>query len=97
MCGYLSHNPTGELASNPGMNPDWESNQGPFGSQAHTKSIEPHQPGQGLPYLTQFFPVGDPCCNMELTQIATKFAKAASLGTIYLDTSALAIVGGNAD
>ena len=26
--------PTGDLASNPGMCPDWKSNQGPFGSQA---------------------------------------------------------------
>ena len=26
--------PTGDLARNPGMYPDWESNQPPFGSQA---------------------------------------------------------------
>ena len=25
--------------------PDWESNQGPFSSQAGTPSTEPHQPG----------------------------------------------------
>ena len=37
--------PTGSLASNPGMCPDWESNWRPFGSQASTQSIEPHQPG----------------------------------------------------
>ena len=37
--------PTGDLAHNPGMCPDWESNQRPFGSQASTQSTEPHQPG----------------------------------------------------
>ena len=36
---------TGDLACNPGMCPDWESNQWPFGSQARTQSTEPHQPG----------------------------------------------------
>ena len=37
--------PTGDLAHNPGMCPDWESNQRPFGSQAGAQSTEPHQPG----------------------------------------------------
>ena len=37
--------PTGDLALNPGMCPDWESNQQPFGLQASTQSTEPHQPG----------------------------------------------------
>ena len=37
--------PTGDPAGNPGMCPDWESNQQPFGSQASTQSTEPHQPG----------------------------------------------------
>ena len=36
--------PTGDLACNPGMCPDWESNHWPFGSQADTESTEPHQP-----------------------------------------------------
>ena len=36
---------TGDPACNPGMCPDWESNQRPFGSQAGTQSTEPHQPG----------------------------------------------------
>ena len=45
-CVVVSHTPpTGDLACNPGMCPDWESNQGPFGLQAGTQSIEPHQPG----------------------------------------------------
>ena len=38
--------PTGDLACNPGMCPDWESNQQPIGLQASTQSTEPHQPGQ---------------------------------------------------
>ena len=37
--------PTGALAHNPGLCPDWESNQWPFGSQAGTQSTQPHQPG----------------------------------------------------
>ena len=36
--------PAGDLAHNPGMCPNWESNQGPFGSQAGTQSTEPHLP-----------------------------------------------------
>ena len=45
MCGVLSHPPTGDLACNPGMCPDWESNQQLFGSQVSLQSTEPHQPG----------------------------------------------------
>ena len=37
--------PPGNLACNPGMCPDWESNQQPFGSQSSAQSPEPHQPG----------------------------------------------------
>ena len=45
-CVVGSHAPpTGVLACNPGMYPDWESNQQPFGSQAGAQSAEPHQPG----------------------------------------------------
>ena len=36
---------TGDLAFNPGMCPDWESNKQTFGSQAGTQSTEPKQPG----------------------------------------------------
>ena len=47
-CVVASHEPpTGDLAHNPGMCPDWESNQQPFGSQAGTQSTERHQPGLG--------------------------------------------------
>ena len=38
--------PTGDLARNPGVCPDGESNQRPLGLQASAQSSEPHQPGQ---------------------------------------------------
>ena len=34
--------PTGDLAYNPGMCPDWESNKQPFGSQADAQFTELH-------------------------------------------------------
>ena len=37
--------PTGDLACNPGMYPDWEPNWLPFDSQAHAQSTELHWPG----------------------------------------------------
>ena len=38
-CGVASHMPpTGDLARNAGMCPDWESNRWPFGSQAGAHS-----------------------------------------------------------
>ena len=40
--------PTGDVACNPGMCPDWESNLRPVGSQAGTQSTEPYQPGQDI-------------------------------------------------
>ena len=42
--------PTGDLAYNPGMCPDWESNRWPFGSQASAQFTEP--PSQG--YISYF-------------------------------------------
>ena len=33
----------GTMTRNPGMCPDWESNQQPFGSQVGAQSTEPHQ------------------------------------------------------
>ena len=36
MCGFLWRAPYWDLASNPGMCPDWEWIQWPFGSQAGT-------------------------------------------------------------
>ena len=44
---------TGDLAHNPGMWPDWESNQQTFGSQACTQSTEPHQPGLQMTIFIQ--------------------------------------------
>ena len=38
--------PTGDLACNPGMCPDWEWNQRPFGLQASTQNTKQHQPGK---------------------------------------------------
>ena len=41
----LHTTPTGDLACNPILCPDWELNHPPLGSQAGTQSTEPHQPG----------------------------------------------------
>ena len=52
-CVFASHSPpTGDLAHNPGMFPDWESNQRPLGSQSGTQSTEPRQPGHALFFLS---------------------------------------------
>ena len=40
----------GDLARTPGMCPDWESKQQPFGLQAGAQSTEPHQLGQFLSF-----------------------------------------------
>ena len=61
--GCLSCIPTGDLAHNPGMCPDWESNQRLFGSQVITRSTEPHQPGR---FLKCSFPGPLPCLQMQL-------------------------------
>ena len=48
-CVVASHTPhTGYLACSPGMCTNWELNQQPFGSQANTQSIVPHQLGHGF-------------------------------------------------
>ena len=45
-CVVVSHvPPSGDLARNPGMCPDWESNQQHFGLQACILPTEPHQRG----------------------------------------------------
>ena len=43
--------PTGDLAHNPGMCPDWESNWRPFDLQASAQSTEPYQPGLAMESL----------------------------------------------
>ena len=45
--------PTGDLAYNPGMCPDWESKRWPLASQAGAQSTEPHQPGQTV-FIPEF-------------------------------------------
>ena len=40
----------GDLAHNPDMRPDWESNQWPFDSQAGAQSTEPRHPGPLPPF-----------------------------------------------
>ena len=50
---YLTTPPTGDLAHNPGMCPDWELNLRSFGLQALDQSTEPHQPA----CETEFFQV----------------------------------------
>ena len=48
-CVVASHAPSiGDLACNPSMCPDWESNQRPFGLQARAQSTEPHQLGHSI-------------------------------------------------
>ena len=55
-CVVASHTPpTGDLAHNPGMSPDWESSWRPFGSQAGTQSAEPQQPGHNLDVINTFY------------------------------------------
>ena len=51
MCGCLSSAPYWGPDCNPGMFPDWESNQPPFGSLASSQSTDPHQPGQKCIHL----------------------------------------------
>ena len=46
--------PTGDPACNPGMCPDQELNQQPFGSQVNTQSTEPHQPEHTLYIIWRF-------------------------------------------
>ena len=44
-CAVASYkSPAADLARNPGMFPDWESNRRPFGLQASIQSTEPRQP-----------------------------------------------------
>ena len=51
-CVVASHTPpTGDLAHNPGMHPDWESNTWPLGSWAGAQSTKPHQLGLSLRFL----------------------------------------------
>ena len=46
MCGCLSYAPIGDLTPNPGMCPEWELNQRPYGSQPVLNPLS--HTGQGL-------------------------------------------------
>ena len=48
VCGCLLCAPTGDLANNPGMGPDWESNQGLFDSQAGAQPLSHTSQGKYL-------------------------------------------------
>ena len=53
-CVVASHEPpTGDMAGNPGMCPDWELNQQPSSLQFGAQSTEPHQPGPTKEFLTK--------------------------------------------
>ena len=67
-CVVASHvSLTGDLACNPGMHPDWESNQQPLGLQAHTQSTPLSYTSQDL---EQFFNLSLPCMTMTLWYLA---------------------------
>ena len=54
MCGCLSRAPpTGDLAHNPGMCPDWESNQRPFGSQPAFNPLSHTSQGLSMLHLNK--------------------------------------------
>ena len=48
--------PTGDLACNPGMCPDWDLNPWPFGLLTGAQFTEPHQPGPYIWIFKQLFP-----------------------------------------
>ena len=55
-CVFVSRTPpTGDLAWNPGVCPDWESNWQPLGLLAHAQLTEPQQPEQFLYILVLNF------------------------------------------
>ena len=70
MYGCLLLTLTGDLACNPGMCPDWELNQQPFGSQVSTQSTESHQPGPNEHFLKREF-----CNNFYANQLENSDAK----------------------
>ena len=61
--------PTRDLARNPGVCPDWESNWPPFGLQAGTQSTEPHQPGQKKYILNSFTEVSLVYKDLDITNM----------------------------
>ena len=64
-CVVASHMPpTGDLAHNPGMCPNWELNWWPFGSQSSVQYTEQHQPGLISYLLHYIFTVAFLCLDM---------------------------------
>ena len=55
MCGCLLHAPHWDLAHNPGMCPEWETNLWPFALQACSQSTELYQPGLFLKNIKYVF------------------------------------------
>ena len=51
----LMHAPPRNQTHNPGMCPDWELNQQPFGLQAGAHSTEPQQPGLFFSFKTDIY------------------------------------------
>ena len=51
---------TGDLAQNPGMCPDWESNWRPFALQFGAQSTKPHQPRPGHKIFFNKKDISDP-------------------------------------
>ena len=82
-CVVASHvSPTGNLACNPGMYPDWESNQQPLGSQAGAQSTELHQPGLVFSFFMAFYSISlPPCCFF----VSTLFSLCPLLQTLLTD------------
>ena len=78
ICGCLLHAPTGDLACNPGMCPDWEWYRRPFASQAGTQSTELHQPGLIFIFLILYKNAFFQGCTLEFTK---DFIYAISLST----------------
>ena len=52
--------PSGDLAHNPVMCPDWESNWRPFGSQYSAQPTKPHQPGPNFSCYSFIFTPSHP-------------------------------------
>ena len=78
--------PTRDLARNPGICPDWELNQQPFGLQAAAQSTEPHGPGPCMPFKQtllrnwQFLPLPQSPLVLQLEVMSLYFPGAGTLG-----------------
>ena len=71
MCGCLLCTLYWDLAHNPGMCPDWESNQWPLASLVGAQSTESHQPGQVSRILKRSLDWGPDTHSEEMTKSLT--------------------------